>query len=250
MPDRDFYSQRMNKKPWLRDALPLNRYLWSLQPMAAPKITAYLRVWFEFRYLNSTRPLPIFILCGPPSTGKTEVARAMVRYFMVNMDTSTAEFVFWPDFVADQMNGQKLVFDRTAKILILDDFDSRQPVNKSLSPWIMEKASAWIKPRAEIARLPTVITMNRHPASADLLHYLSTSPEGRASDLTKAEAKKFVSALQRHCFEVAQFKPVIIPAEAKLSNYYNELRQRAETENDMAALGFDFVAQYRQQTLY
>jgi hypothetical protein len=251
MPERAYYLDRIKTIPWLKNALTLRDYLWSAQPLAVPKIAAYLRVWFEFRFLGAARPLPILILCGPPGVGKTALTRAIGRYFMLNLDCPSVEYVYWPDYVEDRLNNGHRKYNRQAKLLTLDDVDARQPVSgRSLSPWLMEKATAWIKPRAELWGLPTLVTFRRHPASAELMKYLAASPDGTHSDLTVEAARSFISALQRNCFDVVEFQPVSMPANVRLVDYHKELRRRARAENDMAALGFDFVAEYRTETLY
>jgi hypothetical protein len=236
--------ERIEANTWLNNQnMTLQNFLWDAQPKVTEWVVKYIRAWADWQYQGRNKqlekPAPFLFLWGPFETGKTElVARGLARYFVLNLCLPTVEYIYWPEYVKDQLNGKNIKPNWSAKLLVLDDFDGHRPIPESMSTWLVGDMLGILKPRAEVSKLPTLIITNRR--LEQLEKFFSTSAAGHFNEDTKHTARQLMTALTRHTFASVEFQ-VIPPKYKKPENTpdYNQwLRQQALEKNDMAALGF------------
>lgn len=239
-------EERVAKHHWLQEAIGLDKFLWAVQPAAAEKITEYIGAWTNYIYWDNTlKPAPFLFLWGPFNLGKTEVAKSLVRYFILNLKLPSAEFVYWPAYIKDRLNGNHLEINWDAKMCILDDFDGARPIPESMSTWMLQDMLAILKPRGELLRLPTILITNRRPG--ELEKFFATSAAGKESDDTKHSARQLMSAISRSTFGSVEFKnpsrdfarkPEVSSAD------HNDMLRRLAAVQDMREFEFYYPEKY------
>jgi hypothetical protein len=238
-------EEQIEKNQWLRTPFTLQHYLWSVQPGKAQGIANYIRAWADWLYTDHgdaypEKPATILFLTGPFKTGKTEiVARGLARYFVLNLRMPSVQYVYWPAYVKDQLNGKHLEINWDAKLLILDDFDGHRVIPQSMSTWLLEDMLAIIKPRVEYYKRPTIIITNRSLKGEDNLEkFFATPTVGQPNTDTKHVAEQVMSAITRNTFGQIIFNPLSSQLSELAKRGGKELRDRAVAENDMESLGF------------
>ena len=246
------YKDEIQKNKWLSDEpFGLPDFCWSVQPHDVLLHTVnWLQAWYKYRFLDAPRPKTLLFINGPNRLGKTRVlARGIARFHALNLCTWPVEFLSWGEYVDDQLNnGEKIIPNWQAKLLVLDDFDGQRPIPASLSTWLVDKLIARLKARSERMFLPTILTSNRNPG--DMFKFLSTSKKGESDDDTKQSARTLLAMMGEHLFANITLKEVAKPAGMDVQTFYTHLRQRARDENDMAQLGFTFLEEYGEETLW
>jgi hypothetical protein len=198
---------RIRKLPWFWPDKGLHNYLWKLQPAAMTVIASYLKDWADWRYNNKPKPKPFLQIYGGTRLGKTEyLARGIVRYF--NLKFSSAEYVYWPEYIVDQLNGGQMKINWKAQLLVLDDLDhGNRPVPKSMDTWLVERIATFLKPRGSMAYCsPTLIVTNREPKELGI--YLATNSGGISSENTLAAAEQVMSIIKRYRHSLVHIEPI------------------------------------------
>lgn len=241
------FANRITKYRWLSEIDDLRHYYWLAQPHVPPMLSTWLRNWINPNSSTST----MLFLWGPNGTGKSIVAKALAKYHMLNLGCPTLECVPWSAFVDDQLNGSKMEINWEAKLLVLDGLDERRAMGNTLSTWLLDKLVGRLKYRAEYLKAPTVTTSNRNPLLLE--NWLATSPQGSSNTDTKQAARTLVSAFERHCHTAIKFKDLsmnISQSNMDKPDRNRHLLKLGRETNDMKKLGFEFLEEYGETTIW
>ena len=230
----DLIKARVDTRDWLKDSLTLEDFLWSAQPHVVEPLVSWLKDWIDWKHGETDKPAPFLHLFGPFTLGKTQLSYAITRYLIFNIYSPAAEYIYWPEYVKDQLNGQKLEINWQARIMILDDFDGRRVIPKSMSTWMLEDMLSIIKPRG-IRGLPTIIITNRE--LIELEGFFARPSEGKANEDTEFFSNQVMEAISRYTYASLGFRP-LDGSGLNDVRYHTQLREQARQTNDLQALGF------------
>lgn len=209
MPHR--FADRVRNYP-IFDEVGLDRFNWQLQPGLEKTVTKWLVQVCHRLFFGGERSANILAIWGDNGLGKTMLATSIAKYHMLNLACRKFEFIPWNAYIQDKLDngGEAIKPDWFgSELILIDDFDGRTPIPKSLDTWLVDQLTGIIKTRSSVKYFPTILTSNRDPYEIEA--FFSYSSMGQFNEQTLQAARTLQDAIRRQLWGVIHLTKDHVP---------------------------------------